>query len=194
MLAPPTQSLKIYKLFDEAHLPIYGTKWSACFDLSASIREQDEVTIMGASNLPTKRKLTDGFIPLYAGERCLVPTGLIFDLDQNQSLRIHPRSGLAWKQGISIANCEGVVDADYVEQSYVMLVNVSRNPLEIRDGMRVAQGEIINTPNRPDMYVIQSKPVQKTDRNGGFGSTGKSHDELGGYIDDKGIYRYPEFL
>tara|TARA_B110000902_G_scaffold25065_1_gene27527 strand:- start:142 stop:306 length:165 start_codon:yes stop_codon:yes gene_type:complete len=53
-----------------------------------------------------------------------------------------------------------------------MLVNVSRNPLEIRDGMRVAQGEIINTPNRPDMYVIQSKPVQKTDRSGGFGSTG----------------------
>ena len=39
--------------------------------------------------------------------------------------------------------------------------------------MRVAQGEIINTPNRPDMYVIQSKPVQKTDRVGGFGSTGQ---------------------
>ena len=122
MIAPPTQSLKIYKLFDEAHLPIYGTKWSACFDLSASIREQDEVTIMGASNLPTKRKLTDGFIPLYAGERCLVPTGLIFDLDHNQSLRIHPRSGLAWKQGISIANCEGVVDA---ELSLIALIHRS---------------------------------------------------------------------
>ena len=98
------RTLKIYKLFDEAHLPIYGTEWSACFDLCASIREQDEVTVVGASNITTTRTLTSGFIPLYRGERCLVPTGLIFDLDEDQSLRIHPRSGLAWKQGISIAN------------------------------------------------------------------------------------------
>ena len=167
------QHLKIYKLFDEAHLPIYGTEWSACFDLCASIREQDEVTVMGASNISTKRrKLTSGFIPLYAGERCLVPTGLIFDLDENQSLRIHPRSGLAWKQGVTVANCEGIVDADYVEQSYVMLANLSRNPMEIRDGMRIAQGEIVNVPKRIDFKIVGVKPVQKTDRSGGFGSTG----------------------
>jgi len=167
------QHLKIYKLFDEAHLPIYGTEWSACFDLCASIREQDEVTVMGASNISTKRrKLTSGFIPLYAGERCLVPTGLIFDLDENQSLRIHPRSGLAWKQGVTVANCEGIVDADYVEQSYVMLANLSRNPMEIRDGMRIAQGEIVNIPKRIDFKIVGVKPVQKTDRSGGFGSTG----------------------
>mgnify|MGYP000031569634 FL=1 len=166
------QHLKIYKLFDEAHLPIYGTEWSACFDLCASIREQDEVTVMGASNISTKRKLTSGFIPIYAGERCLVPTGLIFDLDENQSLRIHPRSGLAWKQGVTVANCEGIVDADYVEQSYVMLANLSRNPMEIRDGMRIAQGEIVNIPKRIDFKIVGVKPVQKTDRSGGFGSTG----------------------
>ena len=167
-----TQHLKIYKLFDEAHLPIYGTEWSACFDLCASIREQDEVTVMGASNISTKRKLTSGFIPIYAGERCLVPAGLIFDLDENQSLRIHPRSGLAWKQGVTVANCEGIVDADYVEQSYVMLANLSRNPMEIRDGMRIGQGEIVNIPKRIDFKIVGVKPVQKTDRSGGFGSTG----------------------
>ena len=170
--ADEQRTLKIYKLFDEAHLPIYGTEWSACFDLCASIREQDEVTVMGASNISTKRKLTSGFIPIYAGERCLVPTGLIFDLDEDQSLRIHPRSGLAWKQGVTVANCEGIVDADYVEQSYVMLANLSRNPIEIRDGMRIAQAEVVVNPKKLKFKVVANKPVQKTDRDGGFGSTG----------------------
>ena len=166
------RTLKIYKLFDEAHLPIYGTEWSACFDLCASIREQDEVIVMGASNLSTKRKLTSGFVPLYSGERCLIPTGLIFDLDENQSLRIHPRSGLAWKQGVTIGNCEGIVDADYVEQSYVMLANISRNPVEIRDGMRIAQAEVVEVPKKLKFKVVANRPTQKTDRSGGFGSTG----------------------
>ena len=166
------RTLKIYKLFDEAHLPVYGTEWSACFDLCASIRDTDEVTIVGASNITTTRTLTSGFIPLYRGERCLVPTGLIFDLDEGQSLRIHPRSGLAWKQGVTIANCEGVVDADYVEQSYVMLANLSRNPVEIRDGMRIAQAEVVTVPKKLKFKVVANRPTQKTDRDGGFGSTG----------------------
>ena len=101
-----------------------------------------------------------------------VPTGLIFDLDENQSLRIHPRSGLAWKQGVTVANCEGIVDADYVEQSYVMLANLSRNPIEIRDGMRIAQAEVVVNPKKLKFKVVANKPVQKTDRDGGFGSTG----------------------
>ena len=174
------RTLKIYKLFDEAHLPVYGTEWSACFDLCASIRPQDEVTIVGASNITTTRKLsspgwaedTTPYIPLHRGERCLVPTGLIFDLDEGQSLRIHPRSGLAWKQGVTVANCEGIVDADYVEQSYVMLANLSRNPVEIRDGMRIAQAEVVTVPKKLKFKIVQNRPTQKTDRDGGFGSTG----------------------
>ena len=52
-----------------------------------------------------------------------------------------------------------------------MLANLSRNPMEIRDGMRIAQGEIVNVPKRIDFKIVGVKPVQKTDRSGGFGSS-----------------------
>jgi len=54
-----------------------------------------------------------------------VPTGLIFDIPLGFSLRIHPRSGLSYRRGISLSNCEGVIDSDYVEQTFVSVINNS---------------------------------------------------------------------
>ena len=166
--------LKIFKLFPEAHMPIYGTEWSACFDLKASIRPTDTLTVYGQSNEKRKSVIDPnngkGCI-LYSGERVLVPTGLVFDLTEDQSLRIHPRSGLAWKSGITVANCEGVVDADYVQQTYVMLQNISDQPFVIRDGDRIAQAEIVRN-NRVWFVETTIEPKEKTDRTGGLGSTG----------------------
>ena len=163
--------LKIYKIFPEAHLPVYGTEWSACFDLKASMRDGDTITIITTRNDKRKVSYNKDFITIYSGERVLVPTGLIFDLDEIQSLRIHPRSGLAWKQGITVANCEGIVDADYVQQTYVMLLNSSSEPFQLRDGDRVAQGEIVAN-NRVWFVEVDKEPTEKTDRIGGLGSTG----------------------
>ena len=163
--------LKIYKIFPEAHLPVYGTEWAACFDLKASIRDGDTVTIITTRNDKRKVSYHKDYITIYSGERVLVPTGLIFDLDEIQSLRIHPRSGLAWKQGITVANCEGIVDADYVQQTYVMLLNSSSEPFILRDGDRVAQGEIVAN-NRVWFVEVDKEPTEKTDRIGGLGSTG----------------------
>ena len=166
--------LKIFKLFPEAHMPIYGTEWSACFDLKASIRPTDTLTVYRDSNEKRKSVIDPnngkGCI-LYSGERVLVPTGLVFDLTEDQSLRIHPRSGLAWKSGITVANCEGVVDADYVQQTYVMLQNISDQPFVIRDGDRIAQAEIVRN-NRVWFVETTIEPKEKTDRTGGLGSTG----------------------
>ena len=108
---------------------------------------------------------------MYHGDRMLIPTGLIFDLSTNTSLRIHPRSGLSSKNGINIANCEGVVDSDYVEQTFVLLINISNIPFEVSDGMRIAQAEIVSVVD-VDIKEISKRPEQKTSRNGGFGSTG----------------------
>jgi dUTP pyrophosphatase len=93
-------------------------------------------------------------------------------LNFGQSLRIHPRSGLAWKTGITLLNCEGVVDADYVDPTFVMLYNISDVQFKITDGDRIAQAEIITASPRMNFDVISEKPVIKTDRKGGFGSTG----------------------
>jgi len=171
----PSDKLKIFKLFPEAHLPEFGTKWAACFDLKASLRLGDAVTIYDESNNKSVHTLSDEwsmFITVSPKERVLIPTGLIFDLRPDQSIRIHPRSGLALKQGITVMNCEGVVDADYVQQTFVMLWNTSCRSVVIKDGDRIAQAEIVYTPAQPNFVVVDEAPVAKTDRVGGFGSTG----------------------
>jgi|TARA_B110000977_G_scaffold200598_1_gene291718 dUTP pyrophosphatase len=164
--------LQIYKLFDEAHLPAYATDWSACFDLRASIRVGDEVTVMDFNDVKRKVVYQNG-ISLSFGERALIPTGLIFDLNEEQSMRIHPRSGLAWKNGITLANAEGVIDADYIQQTFVMLLQTSDSsePFVIHDGDRIAQGEIVIN-EQVIFTVTDTLPEVKTDRVGGFGSTG----------------------
>ena len=177
--------LKIYKLWEEAHLPEYGSRLAACFDLKASLRLGDIVTVYDDRNARCEeepavvkgaRKVsTNGeaqvSVTLYSGQRMLVPTGLVFDLPTTQSLRIHPRSGLSLKNGITVANCEGVVDSDYVQQTYVMLYNISTAPFDVLDGMRIAQGEIVRAI-RVGLVEIDYEPEKKSDRTGGLGSTG----------------------
>jgi dUTP pyrophosphatase len=76
------------------------------------------------------------------------------------------------KNGIVVANCEGVVDSDYVEQTFVMLLNISDIPFDVDDGMRIAQGEVSWDHPPLEVVEIDTAPEVKTDRNGGFGSTG----------------------
>lgn len=169
--------IKVFKMFPEAHLPEFGTDWAACFDLKASLRLGDSITLYTEDNIKLEYTLREedqfpGAILLGPKERVLVPTGLIFDLRSDQSVRIHPRSGLALKQGITVMNCEGVVDADYVQQTFVMIVNTSNCPIVINDGDRIAQAEVVNNPTQPTFVVVDQAPAAKTNRTGGFGSTG----------------------
>ena len=164
--------VKIYKLFPEAHMPELGTEWAACFDLKASLRDSDEITVFNATNTKSKRKYANGSIFIYSGERALIPTGLVFDLDENQSMRIHPRSGLAFKDGITLANSEGVVDSDYVQQTYVVLYNMSDKVFIVEDGDRIAQAEVLESYSKFVFEEVFDEPETKTSRTGGFGSTG----------------------
>jgi dUTP pyrophosphatase len=164
-------TLDIFKIFPDAHLPEFGTEWSACFDLKASIRLGDTLTVYNNRNVKRVESY-NGDIKLYSGERVLVPTGLIFDLREGQSIRIHPRSGLALKNGITVMNCEGVIDADYVQQTFVMLWNTSGEPFVIKDGDRIAQAEVVESTSQISFSLVCEAPIAKTDRNGGFGSTG----------------------
>ena len=166
------QPLKCFKLFPEAHLPVLGSELAACFDLSASFKIGDKISYYDEWNSKKIANVTNAPVALYSGCRMLVPTGLIFDLHPNESMRIHPRSGLSLKHGVTVANCEGIVDSDYVEQTYVMLNNISKETFMIKDGMRIAQAEIVDIFEFLDIQEIFDRPKQKTSRNGGFGSTG----------------------
>ena len=167
-----SRSLKLYRTHPKAYLPSFATEGSACFDLRASLQSGTEVTSYTWLNItdlvsvsPTQQLL------LRPGHRYLIPTNLILDIPEGFSVRIHPRSGLALKQGLTLINCEGVIDSDYVDPIYITLLNLSDSPVEIRDGDRVAQAELVRSETY-EIEEVNTPPARKTSRVGGFGSTG----------------------
>jgi dUTP pyrophosphatase len=148
-----------------------ATAQSACWDVSACLVDGEKVQVQNTWNEYATRIVSNSQITLFGGERALVPTGWIFDIPTGFSMRLHPRSGSAWKQGISLANAEGVIDADYVQETFVLLINHTDVQHVISHGDRIAQLEI--TPVCDFVFNEQSQaPAVKTDRQGGFGSTG----------------------
>lgn len=168
--------LEYYKLYPDAVAPHFATTDSACFDLRAYFGPH-LVDVVGycQNNRQCNRTIQQGstgrYIEVDPGQRLLVPTGLIFNIPKGYSVRIHARSGLALKQGLVMANSEGVIDSDYVEETKIMIHNISTERLHIYHGDRIAQGELV----RVEPYSImltEVRPTQKTERSGGFGSTG----------------------
>lgn len=165
--------LNIYRSHSSVTLPKFATKGSACFDLAFQPGDRSEYTGYNAFNGPFTRMIHDGNIVLMPGDRILVPTGYIFDIPEGYSIRIHARSGLSLKQGLILANSEAVIDSDYVEETMVMLTNVSENALTVKSGDRIAQAEMVLSLEYI-LWETTERPVQKTDRAGGLGSTGVS--------------------
>ncbi|MBO5217232.1 MAG: dUTP diphosphatase [Alistipes sp.] len=131
-------------------LPEYQTALSAGMDLRANIKES---------------------ISLEPLQRALVPTGLYVELPAGYEMQIRPRSGMAAKQGVTVLNAPGTIDADYRGEIKVILVNLSPDVVTINDGERVAQAVVA----RCEQVEWESvEELSATDRGeGGFGSTGK---------------------
>lgn len=131
-------------------LPEYATELSAGLDLRANL---------------------DQPIVLKPLERTLIPTGLFIELPQGHEAQIRPRSGLAFKHGITVLNSPGTIDADYRGEIKVLLVNLSNEAFTIQDGERVAQ-MVIARHETIEWYAAMH--LDETKRgHGGFGSTGK---------------------
>lgn len=132
-------------------LPKYETEQSAGMDLYAALSEDETVTI-GAL------------------ERAMIPTGLAMALPSGYEAQVRPRSGLAAKNGVTVLNTPGTIDADYRGEVKVILVNLSNEPFTIERGMRVAQ--MIIAPVTQGAWV-EVESLDETARGaGGFGSTG----------------------
>ncbi|GGH70346.1 deoxyuridine 5'-triphosphate nucleotidohydrolase [Phaeocystidibacter marisrubri] len=110
-------------------------------------------------------------ILLNPGDRMLVKTGLFMQLPEGFEAQVRPRSGLAYKHGVTVLNSPGTIDADYRGEIGVILINHGVEPFEITDGERVAQMVIAKYES------IQWNEVDELDASdrgeGGFGSTGK---------------------
>lgn len=140
------------KVINRSHhpLPEYATTASAGLDLRANL---------------------DSPVTLQPLERKLIPTGLYIALPEGCEAQIRPRSGLALKHGISLLNTPGTIDADYRGEIGVILVNISNEPFEVRDGERIAQ-MVIARYEQVEWESAES--LDATERGaGGFGHTGR---------------------
>ena len=102
-------------------------------------------------------------------ERILIPTGLKLSLPSNMEAQIRPRSGLAFKQGITVLNAPGTIDSDYRGEIKILLINLGQNMFKIEHGARVAQ-LVIAPITQANLHVVLK--LDATQRgHGGFGST-----------------------
>ena len=167
--------LKVYRCDESAHLPEKATRGSAGYDLRACLIDGVKVKTYNPWNkevgVPAKKILGKPTIQIHPGYRVAVPTGLVFDIDPDHVLKIFSRSGLALKSGLIVVNGVGVVDSDYVEESFVLLYNTSDGPITITHGDRIAQA-VLEKNEYNEIEEISEKPAQKTERDGGLGSTG----------------------
>jgi dUTP pyrophosphatase len=112
----------------------------------------------------------DAPIVLQPMQRVLVPTGLVLQLEPGFEAQVRPRSGLAFKHGVTVLNAPGTVDADYRGEVQVLLVNLGSESFTVTRGMRIAQAIIAPVIQVDPLEVEQ---VDETPRAaGGFGSTG----------------------
>ena len=130
-------------------LPAYETAFSAGMDLRANI---------------------DAPISLKPLQRALIKTGLFIELPQGYEAQIRPRSGLAYKKGITVLNSPGTIDADYRGEIGVILVNLSDEDFVVNDGERICQMVIAK---HETAKFIEVSELTDTERGaGGFGHTG----------------------
>jgi dUTP pyrophosphatase len=169
--------LNIYKTNPNIVMPRFGTKQAACFDISFQAEGKATYSGYNSFNAPFTRSLSSGAIRIMPGDRILVPTGLIFDIPEGYSVRIHPRSGLSYKQGLILANLEAVIDSDYIEETFILLTNRSEVDQTINNGDRIAQAELVKKEEYV-LWEIMEAPTQKTDRIGGLGSTGITMNQI----------------
>lgn len=142
--------LKVKKLHPDAIIPTYATSGAACFDLHA---------------------IEDCYIDDISHPNVKVGTGLAFDIPDGWQLLIFPRSGIAFKNNVTLTNAVGVVDSDFIGEVCVLLSAHSEGLLSIKKGDRIAQAQLMPVHR---VTFEEVSELTETDRGaGGFGSTGK---------------------
>ncbi len=140
--------LPVQRLDPEAVLPSYAHPGDAGLDLSSNVE-----------------------VEVAPGERAMVPTGLAIAIPDGQAGLVLPRSGLASRHGIALANAPGLIDSGYRGEVTIAVVNLDRSePYRIRKGERIAQLVVVAAPH---VEVIEAEELPASERGtGGFGSSG----------------------
>lgn len=132
-------------------LPAYETAGAAGMDLRAAVAADEPLVIA-------------------PGERALVPTGFVFEIPDGFEGQVRPRSGLAFKNGVTCLNTPGTIDSDYRGEVKVLLINHGADPFTVTRDMRIAQMVIAPVTQA---RIVEANALSETARGaGGFGSTG----------------------
>jgi len=152
-LKPETEKLKLNFVNESVNPdPVREHKDDSGFDLRA--------------NLETSINLK----PL---ERKLVPTGIFLGIPENYEVQVRPRSGLAYKHGITVLNTPGTIDRGYTGEIKILLINLGSKDFKINNGDRIAQGVLSSVLNNNWVEMNKVDNLEKTERDvHGFGSTG----------------------
>ena len=172
MSAQDVTIIRFEKLAPDARVPRRATLDSAGYDLAACLRDGFIRVAIGGSE--EKRAVTAGpmvaSITLRSGERALIPLGFKARIPQGFHGEVRPRSGAAFRKGIEIPNSPGTIDSDYNGEWMVPVKNGDSMPITIEHGERIAQVVFVK---HVDVEFERGEVGRTTDRDGGFGSTGK---------------------
>lgn len=147
--------------------PVFVNVGDSGFDLRAWIKEDD--------NGAKLNKETGNYqITLKSLERTLIHTGIYMDIPNDCEVQVRPRSGLALKQGLSVCNTPGTVDTNYVNEVGIIAINLSKKPITIENGDKIAQAVLMPVYNSYSTTLEQVSEIKENEfRNmDGFGSSG----------------------
>ena len=144
--------LKIYRISKKNPLPRYMTADASGIDLMACLESPVEIR---------------------PGEFVRIPTGIIISIPSGYEAQIRPRSGLAFKHGVTLLNAPGTIDADYRGEVGILLINHGKEIFTVTNGMRIAQMVLAQVQSARIEEAVSIEELDKTDRDsGGFGHTG----------------------
>jgi len=149
-----TATLRFMKLDDRATIPQYQSQLAAGLDLAACLPRHDAPET----------------VTLQPGHITKIPLGFAVAIPAGYEGQVRPRSGLATKQGLTIPNAPGTIDADFRGEMFVALINLGQQPVQITHQMRIAQ--LVIAPVSHATIIEVDSLDQTTRGSGGFGSTG----------------------
>ncbi|MBP5568939.1 MAG: dUTP diphosphatase [Treponema sp.] len=129
-----------------------------------------EYKTAGAAGADVYAYLPQGSVTIKSGKFAMIPTGVFYEIPMGYEIQVRPRSGLAFKNGITVLNSPGTIDSDYRGELKILLINFGEQDFTINNGDRIAQ-IIISSVVQAEFSAAES--LSKTERGeGGFGSTG----------------------
>ncbi len=140
---------EVFLIAEEGCIPTYASEEAAGADVRAFIEEE---------------------VILLPGKRALIPTGIKMEIPKGFELQLRPRSGLAFKEGVTLVNTPATIDSDYRGEIKVLLINLGEKPFTISPKMRIAQAVL--APVVQAKFVLKKELCETKRGEGGFGHTG----------------------